>query len=129
AMTSAIVSRPSGLPPAGPDPQRLQLSGRQLGPVAIGRRAGGTGMQNTAKPERAVCKNVGSALEGEIPNRDEPFGSEGLGGCPQVFVTGGEQRGLFGRGKFVGGAVAAAALDEDERAVVEHDMLQGESFW
>jgi serine protease Do len=124
-----------GQPTAGsdalfPDAEFDELFGGGAGPVAVGGRAGGAGVEDAAGFEGAVEDFFGAvgALFSEGADANDPFGLEGGDDGAEVGIAGGFHGGGFGGGELVGGVIAAAVFDEDEWAVVGDEVIFKEGF-
>ena len=71
----------------------------------------------------------GGALLGEAADGDEPLGLEDFHDVAEVRVARGHQRGGFGGGEFVGGAIAAGVFHEGQRTVVDDEVVGEKFFW
>ena len=78
----------------------------------------GLGMQDLPRLEGAVAEGGAGAVPAEAADPEDERRRHVSGDLPQGAVAGGEQGIALGRGQLVGGAVAAALLEEGERAVV-----------
>lgn len=77
-----------------PDAQRLQLCRGLPGPIAIGRRRRGAGMQYPADLERASLRNHAGLARGKCANADDPFGPQNIEYSAQVGVAHRDKRAL-----------------------------------
>jgi len=110
-----------------PDSEGPQLGGDRVGPIAIRRRAGRAGMQNLAQPWSSRRANFFEPPRGKGPNADRPFRLERRYHGPQVLIALREQSRFFRGRQFVRRAIAAAALQECQRTVVQNEMLREKS--
>ena len=110
-----------------PDAQFFELPRRYGLPIAVRRRTGWAWMQNPADLQGASREHVPRPFGGKVADPDHPFGLQGRDDGSQMPVAHGKQGCLFRGRQFVGRAIAAAALQESQGAIVQHDMLRKES--
>ena len=81
-------------------------------------------MQNSTDPRHRVVEQHRSPLKCEVAHSHEPFWLKDRYRIPQVLVASCEQGVFFIRRQLVGCTVASALFDENQRTIVQDDMLQ-----
>src|SRR5687767_7386666 len=117
------VARAFGKSTTGPGTALLELVAGQLHPVAVGSRAGRTGMKDLSRAQlRKVAGQRFDSRKSKSADAHEPFRLQCLDDATQMFLARGEQSLDLALRQFVGCDVRTGFTQEGERAII-HDVV------